>query len=103
MFPSLVQQQSTAAPGVAVHCFYSYGLPTPVGGTYQTDEMSDEPTVLYGTGDATVHIASLSVCERWPDTTVCKYKDIGHAAIITDPIALGDIVATIKNLTQLPP
>jgi len=95
----LVEKVQLAAPGVETHCFYSHGMPTPVGAVYKTDDMSDEsPQILYGDGDGTVHLAGLQVCEDWPNTTVLKFENVSHVGIMTASVSFEAIVSSIRAL-----
>ncbi|KAM6973052.1 lysosomal phospholipase A and acyltransferase [Aplochiton taeniatus] len=52
------------APGVAVHCLFGSGVPTPETFRYETFPDA-EPTVGLGDGDGTVNLISATQCKRW--------------------------------------
>lgn len=54
-----------APPGVAVHCLYGSGLPTPEAFQYSDKFPEVDPTVVYGDGDGTVNLLSAKQCGRW--------------------------------------
>lgn len=54
-----------APPGVAVHCLYGTGVPTPEAFRYSDKFPDVEPTVVYGDGDGTVNLQSAKQCGRW--------------------------------------
>ncbi|KPP65900.1 group XV phospholipase A2-like [Scleropages formosus] len=51
-------------PGVAVHCLYGSGVPTPEAFNYSTFP-DGEPVVINGDGDGTVNLRSTMQCRRW--------------------------------------
>ncbi|MEQ2218196.1 hypothetical protein XENOCAPTIV_030918 [Xenoophorus captivus] len=53
------------APGVAVHCLYGNGIPTPEAFQYSDMFPDVEPDVVYGDGDGTVNLRSAVQCKRW--------------------------------------
>ncbi|XP_007558685.1 lysosomal phospholipase A and acyltransferase, partial [Poecilia formosa] len=53
------------APGVAVHCLYGNGIPTPEAFRYSDKFPDMEPNVTYGDGDGTVNLRSAVQCKRW--------------------------------------
>uniref|UniRef100_A0A3Q2PED4 Phospholipase A2, group XV n=1 Tax=Fundulus heteroclitus TaxID=8078 RepID=A0A3Q2PED4_FUNHE len=53
------------APGVAVHCLYGDGIPTPESFRYSDKFPDVEPDVVYGDGDGTVNLRSAVQCKRW--------------------------------------
>lgn len=52
-------------PGVAVHCLYGSGIPTPEAFQYSDKFPDVEPDVLNGDGDGTVNLRSAVQCKRW--------------------------------------
>lgn len=52
-------------PGVAVHCLYGTGVPTPLSFQYGDKFPDVEPTVVTGDGDGTVNLQSSLQCKRW--------------------------------------
>lgn len=52
-------------PGVAVHCLYGSGMPTPEAFQYSDKFPDVDPTVLLGDGDGTVNLLSATQCRRW--------------------------------------
>ncbi|KAG7247829.1 hypothetical protein CRUP_001411 [Coryphaenoides rupestris] len=53
-------------PGVAVHCLYGSGVPTPETFSYSDKFPDAEPTaVVTGDGDGTVNLRSAKQCGRW--------------------------------------
>lgn len=53
------------APGVAIHCLYGSGVPTPEAFQYDGKFPDVEPTVVQGLGDGTVNLLSAMQCKRW--------------------------------------
>lgn len=53
------------APGVAIHCLYGSGVPTPEAFQYDGKFPDVEPTVVQGRGDGTVNLLSAMQCKRW--------------------------------------
>ena len=56
-------------PGVPTHCFYGSDVPTPLTYMYSSNDPTQEPTVVMGSGDGTVNKVSLEVCLRWANGT----------------------------------
>lgn len=57
---------SVPAPNVTTYCFYGCNVPTPLQFIYGPGEFPNiEPKIINGSGDGTVNINSLLVCERW--------------------------------------
>ena len=55
-----------APPGVAVHCLYGSGVPTPETFRYSDKFPNAEPVeVVTGDGDGTVNRQSATQCSRW--------------------------------------
>lgn len=54
-----------APPGVAVHCLYGSGLPTPEAFRYSDKFPDADPAVVHGDGDGTVNLLSATQCGRW--------------------------------------
>ncbi|XP_028304581.1 lysosomal phospholipase A and acyltransferase [Gouania willdenowi] len=52
-------------PGVAIHCLYGTGIPTPAAFQYSDKFPDVEPTVTSGDGDGTVNLQSALQCKRW--------------------------------------
>ncbi|KAM9377900.1 lysosomal phospholipase A and acyltransferase [Pholidichthys leucotaenia] len=53
------------APGVAIHCLYGTGFPTPEAFQYSSKFPDVEPTVRTGEGDGTVNLRSALRCKQW--------------------------------------
>jgi hypothetical protein len=57
---------TTGPPGVDMWCLHSTGVPTITGFDYETEDLSDEPSIrMQPDGDGTVHGPSLRVCDTW--------------------------------------
>ena len=56
-------------PGVPTHCFYGSDVSTPLTFVYSTNDPSQTPTIIMGSGDGTVNKVSLEVCLRWANST----------------------------------
>jgi lysophospholipase-3 len=91
------------APNVEIHCVYSTGLPTPELLNYKkSDDFSVDPEVVYGEGDGTVNLKSLTGCTYWrkfqkkPIVTY-EVKDAEHLALLGHPLAVDYVV---KVLTE---
>ena len=56
-------------PGVPTHCFYGSEVPTPLTYIYSSNDPTQTPTVIMGSGDGTVNKVSLEVCLRWANGT----------------------------------
>ena len=56
-------------PGVPTHCFYGSNLSTPLTYVYNSNDPTQEPTEINGTGDGLLNIVSLEVCLRWANST----------------------------------
>jgi hypothetical protein len=92
--PYIINQTS---PGVAVYCLYGTGVPTISAAVYATDDLSDVPLVRRDDlSDGVVHLASLRVCEKWPNTSVSTYFNVTHTGILGDATAVRDVVAYIR-------
>ncbi|XP_032529637.2 phospholipase A2 group XV-like [Danaus plexippus] len=58
-----------AAPGVELHCIYGYNISTVERLDYKPGTWLDgKPNLVFGDGDGTVNLRSLSYCERWGKT-----------------------------------
>ena len=55
-------------PGVPTHCFYGSDVPTPLTFVYSSNDPTQTPTVINGTGDGVVNKVSLEVCLRWANS-----------------------------------
>ena len=56
-------------PGVPTHCFYGSEVDTPLTFVYSSNDPTQRPTVIKGSGDGTVNKVSLEVCLRWANST----------------------------------
>ena len=56
-------------PGVPTHCFYGSEVPTPLTFVYSSNDPTQRPEVVMGTGDGVVNKVSLEVCLRWANST----------------------------------
>ncbi|XP_067905711.1 phosphatidylcholine-sterol acyltransferase isoform X2 [Heterodontus francisci] len=81
-------------PGVNMYCLYGTGIPTPVTYIYDEDFPSSQPIqIVYGDGDNTVGIKSLSLCRKWKEQQkqkvhVIEFPGKCHFDIIYDFQAL---------------
>ena len=96
---------TTAPPGVAVWCLYSLGSPTVSSFSYDTPDMSGEPTPSNSEGDSTVHRQSLEVCTTWADpdhdTTVHRLADgVIHGDTAKSDEALALLVTIASSFAQ---
>jgi len=110
-------------PGVRMWCIYANNFATPVKMTYDFDFDGNynpkQPTIEYGDGDGTVHMASLKVCDRWttpsdhpfvtqyvqnslppsktgPVTTTHEFIDteLDHSGVLTKKDEMDNILST---------
>ena len=56
-------------PGVPTHCFYGSEVDTPLTFVYSSNDPTQRPTIIKGSGDGTVNKVSLEVCLRWANST----------------------------------
>ncbi|XP_055589204.1 phospholipase A2 group XV-like [Uranotaenia lowii] len=89
------------APQVEVHCWYATGKPTVDRLEWSnTDDMtSNKPKLIYGDGDGTVNLRSLTGCERWVGqqngaVIIRKFPKSGHMGLLGELSILKEFVAT---------
>ena len=56
-------------PGVPTYCFYGSEVATPLTYVYSSNDPTQTPTIIKGSGDGTVNKVSLEVCLRWANST----------------------------------
>ncbi|XP_067853543.1 phosphatidylcholine-sterol acyltransferase [Heptranchias perlo] len=77
-------------PGVEMYCMYGARIPTPVTYIYDEGFPSTQPVrIVYGDGDNTVSMKSLSLCREWKDQQeqkvhVIEFPDTLHLDTIYD-------------------
>ena len=88
-------------PGVPTYCFYGSNLSTPLTYVYNSNDPTQTPTVINGTGDGLLNIVSLEVCLRWANSTNSTgfqfhaFPGVEHVDIVKNDVvlyAIGKIV-----------
>ncbi|CAG2171481.1 unnamed protein product [Oppiella nova] len=78
-------------PGVEVHCLHGHGLDTMHKLVYNKGKFPDsQPHIVYGDGDGTVNLKSLSSCLQWKgkqkqNVFYQSYLNSDHILIMSDP------------------
>ncbi|MFT7813914.1 group XV phospholipase A2 [Arapaima gigas] len=89
-------------PGVAMHCLYGSGMPTPEAFNYSTFP-DGEPFVINGDGDGTVNLQSALQCRRWvgrqkQPVRMVQLQDNEHVGMLLN----ASTVAYIKSVLFSP-
>ena len=91
-------------PGVPTHCFYGSDLQTPLTYVYSSNDPTQTPTVINGTGDGVVNNASLEVCLRWANSTNSTgfqsraFPGVEHVDIVMNT----DVLNAIAEIVMAP-
>ena len=67
--PTSTINEGNPFPGVPTHCFYGSDVPTPLTFVYSSNDPTQAPEVIWGSGDGTANKASLEVCLMWANNT----------------------------------
>ena len=84
-------------PNITHFCLYGYNMSTPLQFVYGPGEFPDtDPQTVYGDGDATVNIRSLTACKRWQgqqyyDVTLKGYPGVEHVHTIKNAAVIKDV------------
>ena len=92
-------------PGVPTHCFYGSNLSTPLTYVYSSNDPTQEPTEINGTGDGLLNKVSLEVCLRWANSTNSTgfqsraFPGVEHIDIVKNK----DVLAAIGKIVMAGP
>mmetsp|Transcript_49926 Transcript_49926/g.128470 ORF Transcript_49926/g.128470 Transcript_49926/m.128470 type:complete len:436 (-) Transcript_49926:137-1444(-) len=83
-------------PGVHVECIYGHGVDT-VGKIIFKDSplKQDQPEFDYVSGDGTVPVSSLKICEGWADVTSTSVPNAEHTDLINTPITYQTLLKAV--------
>lgn len=90
-------------PGVDTYCLYGYNVTTVQQETY-TNNKFQSPNLIFGNGDGTVPIQSLTFCQNWANITDKKlavkgYQGQEHVNLLVYPPFVADVLSAIFNNT----
>lgn len=100
--------EQLVAPGVPITCILGSGVRTPETLFYGEDGFDEQPEVVYGDGDGTVNMASLlalhSLWAAVQNQTVklIKLRGMSHTSVLTNEVALLEIVNEITRINLIP-
>ncbi|XP_010530476.1 PREDICTED: lecithin-cholesterol acyltransferase-like 1 [Tarenaya hassleriana] len=95
------------APHVPVTCMYGRNVDTPEVLVYGEGGFDEQPEIVYGDGDGTVNLASLSALETiWvhdkdQSLKTVQINDVSHTSILKDDVAIEEIVKEILNVNSM--
>ncbi|KAK4428700.1 Lecithin-cholesterol acyltransferase-like 1 [Sesamum alatum] len=98
--------ESLPAPQVPVTCVFGSGVRTPETLFYGDGGFEKRPEVVYGDGDGTVNMASLSALESaWRSRTnqslkVINIPGVSHTSILKDDTALDRIIGEVSSIND---
>ena len=85
-------------PGVPTHCFYGSNVSTPLTYVYSSNDPSQTPTVINGTGDGTANKAGLEVCLKWANNTGFQsraFPGVDHIEMVKNTEVLNAIAEIV--------
>ncbi|PPD68886.1 hypothetical protein GOBAR_DD34230 [Gossypium barbadense] len=102
----LPMTESLAAPNVGLTCIFGTGVKTPETLLYAKAGFDKQPEAVYGDGDGTVNLESLSALESlWAfeknqSLKVIRMSGISHTSILEISAALDAIIAEISSINS---
>lgn len=98
MYQAVKNLTVRAAPNVTVHCYYGTDVNTSNYFIYDNDMFQGDPQVIPSSGDGSVPLHSLEVCNSWASQQskpvhVFPMKNVTHQGILHNPWMIHQIIS----------
>jgi len=87
---------TTSDPGVKVHCWYTSNMATEFSFIMESPN-SSETLPIYGLGDQTGDVHSLSRCQDWKGVEVRNFDDVCHSCYLEDETVLNAFLELVVS------